>query len=279
MGRVDGKVVLITGAARGQGRSHALRLAQEGASIIAVDACRPIATVGSSYDLPTPADLQETVRLVEAADGRIHAAEVDVRDADGLRKAVEEGVAELGRLDGVVANAAIFTFDPVLDYDQAAWSEQLDINVTGVWNTVRAALPSLIASGPGGSITLIGSMAAAKGVQNLVGYTTAKHALVGLMKTLVNELGPHGIRINMINPNAIKTPMTAENRRLFTLFRPDLPAPTVEDLAAPMQGLNPMGVGMLDAIHVSHAVLFLVSDEATYVSGGQIPVDAGAAVQ
>ncbi len=277
--RVRGKVALITGAARGQGRSHAVRLAEEGARIIAVDVCRQLDTVKSYYDMPSPADLEETARLVRDAGGEARTAEADVRDLVAMQQAVDGGLEAFGRLDTVVANAGIFTFNPLPEQEQDAWHELIDVNVTGVWNTVKAAAPGLIRTGPGGSVMIISSLAGSKGFPNLAAYSTSKHAVVGLMKVLALELGPHGIRVNTIHPNAIDTPMVANSDRLFKLFRPDLQDPSPEDVAAVMERMNPMGVGMLDPIHVSNVVLFLASDEAYYVSGAQIPVDAGAGLQ
>lgn len=278
-GRVEGKVAFITGAARGQGRSHAVRLAQEGADIIAVDICAPIDSVTPDYyPGATEEDLAETVRQVEALDRRIVAHKADVRDVDGLQAAVDEGVAELGRLDTVVANAGIFTFGTEThDVPEQSWQDLMDINVTGVWHTTKVATPHLLESAPGGSVTLISSLAGFKGLANVAGYTTAKHGLSGLMKVLANELGPHGIRVNTIHPNAIDTPMV-KNETTYKLFRPDLEHPQLEDAEPSFAALNPFGIGFIDPVYVSHAVLFLASDEAMYVSGCQLSVDAGAAV-
>jgi NAD(P)-dependent dehydrogenase (short-subunit alcohol dehydrogenase family) len=290
--RLQGKVAVITGAARGQGRSHALRLAQEGADIIALDICEQLETVKPFYDMPSMADLGETERLVRQAGGRIETAQADVRDLAGLERAIAAGVDRFGRLDTVVANAGIFAYRSVSAHDAAIWQDIVDVNVTGVWNTVKACLPGLTQSGPGGSVIIISSLAGTKGLPNLAAYATAKHAIVGLrarhettwnkssgtdarlprklrqvvswralMKVLANELGPLGIRVNTVHPNAIDTPMIA-NLMTRKLFRPDLEEPTPEEAAVPMTSLNPMGVGMLDPIHVSNVVLFLASDES-----------------
>lgn len=276
---LTGKVALITGAARGQGRSHALRLARDGAAIIAVDLCEPIGSLEGFYDLATPEDLDETVRQVEAAGGRIHAARVDVRDIDALTAAVDAGVAELGSLDVVVANAGIFTFgEATHEVSADAWRELMDVNVTGVWHTYKAAAPHLLAAGDGGSVIIIASLAGFKGLANVAAYTTTKHAIVGLMKVLANELGPHGIRVNTVHPNSIDTDMV-KNTRTYKLFRPDLDDPRAEDAEAAFAGLNPMGKAWIEPEHVSNVVAWLAGPESYYVSGGQIPVDGGASVQ
>jgi SDR family mycofactocin-dependent oxidoreductase len=276
-GRLEGKVAFITGAARGQGRSHAVRMAEEGADIIAVDICEDIETV-TAYGLATEADLAETVRLVEALDRRIVAEKADVRDIEGLTRAVERGVAELGRLDTVVANAGIFSHSlESHNYGEQAWADVIDVNQTGVWHTVKAAMPHILATGSGGSLILISSLAGTKGLGGLASYTAAKHGVVGLMKVLANEYGQYGIRVNTIHPNAIATPMV-QNETLYRMFRPDLDTPTLDDALPAFAGMNPFRIPFIDPVHVSNAVVFLASDEALYVSGAQLPVDAAAAV-
>ena len=276
-GRLKGKVAFITGAARGQGRAHAVRLAEEGADIIATDICSNIKTV-TAYDLATEADLAETVRLVEATGQRIVAEKADVRDIDALTQAVERGVDELGRLDTVVANAGIFSHAlESHNYDEQAWMDVIDVNQTGVWHTVKAAMPHILATGEGGSLILISSLAGSKGLASLASYTAAKHGVVGLMKVLANEYGQYGIRVNTIHPNAIATEMV-QNETLYRIFRPDLEKPTLEDALPAFAGMNPFKVPFIDSVHVSHAVVFLASDESLYVSGAQLPVDAAAAI-
>lgn len=276
-GRVEGKVAFITGAARGQGRSHAVRLAEEGADIIAVDVCDDIPTVRPFYSGATVEDLQETVRLVEGMGRRIVARTADVRDTEQLRAALDEGVEQLGALNVVVANAGVFTFGRQTHLvDESTWRELIDINLTGVWHTVKVATPHLLAAGEGGSVIIISSLAGFKGLANTAAYTTTKHGLAGLMKVLVNEFGPNRIRVNCIHPNAIDTPMI-KNEATYRLFRPDLEHPTADDASSSFAGLNPMGEPFIDPIHVSNAVLFLASDESFFVSGAQLPVDGGAA--
>ncbi|WP_303912776.1 mycofactocin-coupled SDR family oxidoreductase [Dietzia timorensis] len=277
-GKLDNKVAFITGAARGQGRSHAVRLAQDGADIIAVDITKPVESLEGFYDIAEPGDMDETVRQVEALGRRIVAREADVRDLEALRLAVNEGVAELGSLDIVVANAGIFTFGQDTHLiPERSWNDIQDINLTGVWHTYAAAAEHLIAAGAGGSVIIISSLAGFKGLANVAAYTTAKHGIVGLMKVLANELGPHGIRVNTIHPNSIDTPMV-KNAKTYGLFRPDLDSPQAEDAEAAFAGLNPFGKAWIEPIHVSNAVAWLASDQSYYVSGGEIPVDGGASV-
>jgi NAD(P)-dependent dehydrogenase (short-subunit alcohol dehydrogenase family) len=195
-GRLEGKVAFITGAARGQGRSHAVRMAEEGADIIAVDICADIKSV-TAYSLATEDDLTETVRQVEALDRRIIAEKADVRDLTALTRAVEHGVAELGRLDIVVANAGIFSHaHESHEIDEQAWADLIDVNQNGVFHTVKAAMPHILATGQGGSVILISSLAGSKGLASLAGYTAAKHGVVGMMKVMANEYGQYGIRVN-----------------------------------------------------------------------------------
>jgi SDR family mycofactocin-dependent oxidoreductase len=278
MGKLDGKVAFITGAARGQGRSHALRLAQEGADIIAVDICAQVDSVG--YPLATPDDLAETVRQVEALDRRIVASPADVRDSAALKRAVDEGVAELGRLDIVLANAGIASFAPVGDLTDELWDDMIDINLTGVFKTVRAALPHLRAHGAGGAIVITSSTAGLKGMANLAHYVSAKHGVVGLMKTLANELAPEMIRVNSVHPTSVDTDMI-HNESIYGLFVPDRPASEVtrDDVGEIFQALNALPIRWVDPVDISNAVLFLVSDDARYVTGVQLPVDAGSVIK
>lgn len=272
-GRVEGKVAFITGAARGQGRSHAVRLAEEGADIVAVDLCGPVP--GLPYPPATSDDLAETVRLVEALDRRIVAATADVRDEAGLRAAVDDGVAQLGRLDIVVANAGISTFTgPAVDMDADDWQRMIDINLTGAWLSCKVSVPHVRAGGRGGAVVLTSSAAGLKGVPNLGHYVAAKHGLVGLMRTLAIELAPDRIRVNTVHPTTVDTDMVL-NEPTYRLFRPDLENPTKDDFAEVAVGLNALPVPWVEAVDISNAVLFLVSDEARYVTGVTLPIDAG----
>ena len=263
-GRVEGKVAFITGAARGQGRSHAIRLAEEGADIIAVDICRDYPTVG--YSMATEADLAETVKAVEALDRRIVAAQADVRDFAALKSAVDDGVARLGRLDVVCANAGICTVQSWDEVTPAVWQDTLDTNLTGVWNTMVAASPHLIAAG-GGSIICISSTAGIKGLPFLAPYVAAKHGVVGIARTMANELARHQIRVNTVHPTGVDTPMAAGLGALEPMIGSDANLGPIF--------MNTLPVESVDARDVSHAVLFLASDESRYVTGLEFTVDAG----
>lgn len=275
-GRLEGKVAFITGAARGQGRSHAIRLAQEGADIIAVDLCGQVESV--PYGMSTPADLEQTVKEVEALDRRIVATQADVRDYAGLKKALDDGVAELGRLDIVSANAGIFSFGDTEELTEQSWQDTIDINLTGVWHTAKAAIPHLKAGGRGGSIIITSSAAGLMGMANIGHYVSAKHGLIGLMRTLALELGPDSIRVNTVNPTTVNTDMI-QNDTTYRLFRPDLTNPTAEDAGAAFQSLNVLPVKWVEPVDISNAVLWLASDEARYVTGVALPVDAGCLVK
>ncbi|MGD9959282.1 mycofactocin-coupled SDR family oxidoreductase [Nocardioides sp.] len=271
MSRVEGKVALVTGAGRGQGRSHAIRLAEEGAAIIAFDICAPVRSV--TYPMSDEADLQETCDLARQAGGRVYSAVVDVRDYDTLADELRAGVQELGGLDIVVANAGIASYAAGHEISEAAWREMIDINLTGTWHTIKAAVPHLIERGSG-SIVLTSSAAGLQGTPNLAHYVAAKHGVNGLMKTFANELAPHWIRVNSVNPTQVDTPMIM-NDEIFAMFRPDLESPGREDIVEVSTGMNALPVPWVEAIDVSHAVLFLASDEARYISGVALPVDAG----
>ncbi|WP_219413516.1 mycofactocin-coupled SDR family oxidoreductase [Pseudonocardia nigra] len=275
-GRVAGKVAFITGAARGQGRSHALRLAEEGADIIAVDVCGPISTV-DKYPLATEEDLAETVAQVEKLDRRIVARKADVRDAGALSAALDEGVAELGGLDIVVANAGIATYGMSWEITEDMWQEMLDVNLTGVWHTAKAAVPHLRSRG-GGSMVFTSSIGGLKGIQQVAHYVSTKHAVVGLMRTMANELAQHHIRVNTVHPTNVDTHMI-QNPGTWGMFAPDDPEPTREKAMPGFMSLNALPVPWVESIDISNAVLFLSSDEARYITGVALPVDAGAAIK
>jgi (+)-trans-carveol dehydrogenase len=276
-GRAEGKVAFITGAARGQGRSHAVRLAADGADIIAIDICHD---VEGALPMATPDDLAETVKLVEALDRRIIAAQADVRDFEALKAAVDEGVAQLGRLDIIVANAGIASIGgPVQSMDAANWKHTIDINLTGLWHTARAGIPHLLAGGRGGSIVLTSSVGGMHAMPNMSHYVSAKHGVVGLMRSLAVELGQHGIRVNSVHPTNVNTPMFM-NEGTFKMFRPDLENPGPDDVAAiAAQFMHVLPVGWVEPEDVSNAIAFLVSDEARYITGVTLPVDAGALIK
>lgn len=273
-GRVEGKVAFISGAARGQGRSHAVRLAQEGADIIAIDVCGPIENL--AYPHSTPEDLAETADLVKNLDRRIVTAQVDVRDYDALKAAVDSGVEQLGRLDIIVANAGIGTFGNKLHkIGEQIWQDMIDVNLSGVWHTVKAGVPHILAGGRGGSVVLTGSVGSHKAMAYTGHYIAAKHGVLGLMRAFAVELGQHSIRVNSVHPSQVNTPMTM-NDITFRLFRPDLENPGPEDFAPFSQMTHTMPVPWVEAVDISNAVLFLASDESRYITGVSLPVDAGA---
>ncbi|WP_378145951.1 mycofactocin-coupled SDR family oxidoreductase [Cnuibacter sp. UC19_7] len=264
-GRVEGKVAFITGAARGQGRSHALRLAEEGADIIAVDLASPIPNI--DYPSSTEEDLAETVRLVEALDRRIVATKTDVRDRDAMRLAIESGVGQLGRLDIVVANAGICVIDDWKGTSEEVWDQTIGTNLTGVWNTVSLTAQHLIDAG-GGSIIMTSSAAGLKGLPFLSAYVAAKHGVVGLMRAYATELAEYNVRVNSVHPTGVDTPMGTLGGGNF--------GPLLE--AHPKLGgmlANLLPVEITQPVDISNAVLFLASDESRYVTSLTMTVDAG----
>jgi (+)-trans-carveol dehydrogenase len=272
-GRVDGKVAFITGAARGQGRSHAVRLAEEGADIIAVDVCR--AFHDSPAPASTPEDLAETADMVKDLDRRAVTAEVDVRDFDALKAALDSGVDQLGRLDIVVANAGIGTTGVKLHkMADDGWEETIDVNLGGVWKTVKAAVPHLLAGGRGGSVIITSSVGGLKAYPRVGHYIAAKHGVVGLMRTFAVELGQHSIRVNTVHPTHVNTPLLM-NEPTYRMFRPDLQSPGPDDLAPVCQSFHFLPIPWVEPADISNAVLFLASEEARYITGVTLPVDAG----
>jgi SDR family mycofactocin-dependent oxidoreductase len=267
VGKLDGKVAFITGAARGQGRSHAVRLAQEGADIIAVDICSQISSV--PYPMSSPADLEQTVKEVEAEGRRIVARQADVRDASALGQAFEEGKAELGPVEIVLANAGIGIGGR--ETTGQDWDDVIAVNLTGVWNTGRVAIPSMLEQGRGGAIVLTSSTGGLMGVGSndagMLSYTAAKHGVIGLMRSWANYLAPHNIRVNSVAPTGCRTPM-AMNSSLAEILAEN---PNVANAMS-----NAMPVDMVEPVDVSNAIVWLVSDDARYITGTVIPVDAGA---
>jgi (+)-trans-carveol dehydrogenase len=276
-GRVEGKVAFITGAARGQGRAHAVRLAQEGADIIGVDICKQIESV--AIPLSTPEDLAETADLVKGHNRRIYTAEVDVRDYAALKAALDAGVEQLGRLDIIVANAGIGNGGNTLDKtSEEDWTDMIDVNLGGVWKTVKAGVPHILAGGQGGSIILTSSVGGLKAYPHTGHYVAAKHGVVGLMRTFAVELGQHMIRVNSVHPTNVNTPLFM-NEPTMKLFRPDLENPGPDDLKVIAQMMHTLPIGWVEPEDVSNAVLFLASDEARYVTGVTLPVDAGSCLK
>lgn len=273
-GRVEGKVAFITGAARGQGRSHAVELAREGADIIAVDVCKQLD--GVKLPMSTPADLAETARQVEALGRRIVTAEVDVRDFDAMQAAVDNGVQQLGRLDIVLANAALASEGMRMNrMDPDTWRDMIDVNLNGAWITARVAVPHVTAGKCGGSIVFTSSIGGLRGAENIGNYIASKHGLHGLMRTMALELGPRNIRVNVVCPSSVGTPMLL-NQPTYRMFRPDLDEPTIEDFKVASRQMHVLPIPYVDSIDISNAILFLASDAARYVTGIALPVDGGA---
>jgi (+)-trans-carveol dehydrogenase len=276
-GRVEGKVAFITGAARGQGRSHAVRLAQEGADIIAIDICKQIDSV--RIPLSTPEDLAETADLVKGLNRRVYTAEVDVRDYDALKAAVDSGVEQLGRLDIIVANAGIGNGGATLDKTgEGDWTDMIDVNLAGVWKTVKASVPHILEGGRGGSIILTSSVGGLKAYPHTGHYVAAKHGVVGLMRTFAVELGQHNIRVNSVHPTNVNTPLFM-NEGTMKLFRPDLENPGPDDMKVVAQMMHTLPIGWVEPVDISNAVLFLASDEARYITGVTLPIDAGSCLK
>ncbi len=275
-GRVAGKVALVTGAARGQGRAHCLRLAEEGADVVAVDLCAPVP--GTDYPPATEADLQETAGLVRAAGRRAVTAVADVRDDAALRAAVDAAVAELGGLDVVVANAGVVVAAPAEHLTTEAWRTVVDTNLTGVWNTVSAALPHLLAGRATGSrASIVVTSSANGGIKappHLAAYAASKFGVVGLVRSLAHELGPRGVRVNAVHPTAVSTAMI-HNEATYRLFAPEAERPGPEEVAPVFARFHSLPVPWIEPVDVSNAVLWLASDEARYVTGISLPVDAG----
>ena len=274
MGRLERKVALITGAARGQGRSHALRLAEEGADVIALDACRQIDSV--PYPMADSEDLATTVDLIKSRGRRVFAAEVDVRDLEGLQGAVSAGVAELGRLDVVVANAGTLNDTaPLWELTESQFQDQIDVNLTGVWKTIKATVPILLRQNTGGAIVLIGSISGLTVELNVGHYAASKHGVNGLMRTLSGELAPYGIRVNSVNPTNVNTTMinNPTYNRLFAGGKPDA---TQDDALDALTAMHALPIPFLDPIDVSNAVVYLASDDGRFITGTTHVIDAGA---
>jgi SDR family mycofactocin-dependent oxidoreductase len=270
MGKLDGKVAFITGAARGQGRSHAQLLAQEGADIIAVDICRQLDTV--HYPMSTPGDLEETVKLVEAEDRRIVARQADIRDLSELREVVREGVAQLGRLDIVLCNAGVMTQSlPPHEKSHEEWRDGIDVMLTGTWNTLQATVPTLIEGGRGGAIVITSSVSGLRPFftdfsGGFDSYVAAKFGVIGLMRAYAAALGEHSIRVNTVHPTGCNTPMVAND------FFPEYMAGNTKTA---QRYVHTLPVEVIEPIDISRAVLYLVCDDGRYVTGIQLPVDAG----
>jgi (+)-trans-carveol dehydrogenase/(-)-trans-carveol dehydrogenase len=273
MGRFENKVALVTGAARSQGRAIAVLLAEEGADVICVDALTPYASM--QYDMATADDLAETVAMIEKHGRRAVAAKADVRDFGQLDAAVSGGVEQLGRLDLVVANAGIAPPSRLVhETDLAVWNDVIDTNLTGVFHTLKAALPPILAGAHGGSIVLTASGAGLKGAPHLAHYTAAKHGVIGIMRSAAKEYAAQFVRVNAIAPTAVDTAMIMHDNH-YRQFRPDLENPTQADMEVVMRDFNVLPVPWVEVRDTRDATAWLLSDEARYVTGVVLPVDAG----
>jgi SDR family mycofactocin-dependent oxidoreductase len=265
-GRVAGKVALITGAARGQGRADALRLAEEGADVIVVDVCAPLPSV--PYDSATPEDLAETVSLIEKTGRRVISGIVDIRDLDKLRRIVDDAVQQLGRLDVIVANAGICVPKPWDQVTPQIYEDTITTNITGTWNTVMAGAPHLVRAG-GGSVILISSAAGIKVQPFMVPYTTSKFAVRGMAKAFAAELGQHNIRVNSVHPTGVNTPMGSGNMQA--------------EIGAAIAGYDRLGAMFINMLpvestepeDVADTVLFLACDDSKFITAHEIAPDAG----
>jgi (+)-trans-carveol dehydrogenase len=273
--RFHGKVAFVTGAARGQGRNHAIRLAEEGADIIAADLCEQVASV--QYPMPTKDDMAITVKEVEARGRRIVATLTDIRDYPALQSAVDDGVAAFGRLDVVASNAGICSYGAGEELPEQTWRDMIDINLTGAWHTAKATIPHLVASG-GGCIVFTGSAAGQRPYPNCAHYVASKHGLLGLMKALAVELADRNIRVNTINPTTVATPMIL-NDYAYQYFCPDMADPGVEDAKPPLASWNALPIPWVESDDVSNALMYLASDQGRYVTGIALPVDGGCVVK
>lgn len=271
MGKLDGKVALITGGARGQGRSHALTFAREGAKVVICDVAEQIPT--APYPLASVEELHETARMVEESGGRCVALQADVRDGEAMRKTVERAISEFGRIDILLANAGIESFGPSWELTDEQWDEMLGVNLTGAFKSCRAVIPRMIEQ-RSGVILITSSVAGLRGLSNQAHYCAAKHGVVGLMRSLALELAPHGIRVNTVHPSSVDTPII-KNQAMYTLFSGGDPNATLEDVTPAFRELNLQDVPWMEPGDISNAMLWLASDEARYVTGTALPVDAG----
>jgi len=266
-GRIQDKVAFVTGAARGQGRSHAIRMAQEGADIIAVDVCGRVESI--PYELSTEDDLQRVAKEIESLGRRVVTAKADVRNIDQLGSALDEGVSKLGRLDIVSANAGVYSVGLAAELTETAWQTMIDVNLTGVWHTAKVAIPHLVAGGRGGSFVLTSSSNGVVGAPMYAHYVAAKHGVIGLMRSLAIELAPHQIRVNALLPGGVATDMISHFRDIGSMaVQYDETIP--DDALAALPFLAPSDI--------TDALMFLVSDEAKYVTGTLLPVDGHALI-
>ena len=272
MGQLDGKVAFISGIARGQGRSHALTLAREGADIIGFDLCAKPTT--TAYPGATEEDLQETVRQVKETGADIVAEVGDTRDHTRVKAIFDRGIEQFGRVDIVLPNAGICSGAKTWEITPQDWREMVDINLNGVFHTVQVAIPTMIAQNEGGSIVFTGSTEALKGAENISSYAASKHGVTGLMTSLARELGQYNIRVNSVNPTCVDTHMI-NNNFVYGLFRPDLDKPTRDDVIDAFSGTHILPVPWIQPQDVSNAILYLVTDPGRYITATPLVIDAG----
>jgi SDR family mycofactocin-dependent oxidoreductase len=276
MSQFHGKTVVISGAARGQGRSHALRFAEEGASVVAFDVCTQIATV--PFAMPGPEDLDETVRLVRERGGQVLAAIADIRDVRQVESVFGQATDTFGSVDVVVANAGIVgTFAPMWEVADEVFRDVIDVNLIGSWHVAKAGILAMLDHHVHGAVVVIGSGASLKGLPNLAPYVASKHALVGLVRTAARETAPYGIRVNLVAPGSVNTPMFI-NDATARLYAPDDDAPGTGTLLDRSRAVVPMGIPYVQPEDITEAVLYLASDAARYVTGAVLPVDGGSGI-
>ncbi len=274
--RFEGRTVVISGGARGQGRAHALRFAAEGANVVVFDVCAPIDLLG--YPLATPAELEATADAVRATGAKGFAEVADVREADQVQRVFDRVVAEFGTVDVAVANAGVVhSAGRAWEIDEAVFRTVLDINVVGAWHVLKSGITAMRHTGTRGSVVITGSGASLKGLPNVGAYVTSKHALVGLVRSAAKEAAPDGIRVNLVAPGNVNTPMFLSDP-IKQMYVPDIPGASDAQLAERAAGGIPMGVPWVEPEDVSEAVLYLASDAARYVTGTVLPVDAGSGV-
>lgn len=271
MGKLDGKVALITGGARGQGRSHAITFAREGAEIVVCDIAEQIPSV--PYPLANAGELSETARMVEDLGRRCLAVQADVRDGEQMRGLVERAIGQFGQIDILVANAGIESFGEAWELTEDEWDEMISVNLTGAWKSCRAVIPRMIER-KSGVILITSSIAGLRGLANQAHYCASKHGVVGLMRALALELAPHGVRVNTVHPSSVDTPII-KNQAMYTLFSGGNPDATLEEVTPAFRDLNLMDVPWMESQDISNAMLWLASDEARYVTGVTLPIDAG----
>lgn len=275
MGKLDGKVALITGGARGQGRSHAVTFAREGGEIIICDIAEQLLTV--PYAMANAEDLADTAQMVEDLDRRCLAVQADVRDSDQMREVVEQAISEFGHIDILLANAGIEGFEEAWELTDEQWDEMIAVNLTGVWKSCRAVIPHMIER-HAGVIVITSSAAGLKGLANQAHYCAAKHGVVGLMRALAIELAPHGIRVNTVHPGSVDTPII-KNQAMYTLFSGGDPNATLEEVTPAFKDLNLLDTPWMEPQDISNAMLWIASDDARYVTGATLTVDAGMTVK